>query len=144
MSVQTLLTPDEAEEFVRSSRTTWKVSATPSLQRHVLAMCDGWEACKLAFLVEDADTTACQARLLEVGGSAELWIFARDIAGADVEALHARAQAQCFEGLDGPRRAEFDALLAAYRAQRQQQVAGHQAEVGVADDAGVAPDAPAA
>jgi len=83
-----------------------------------------------------------QARVLAVGTAADMLQFAKVIPSADVEALHAAAQAKGFYGLDEQRRAEFDALLAEYRAQRQQQTA--QAEVEVTDDAGAWPEAPAA
>ena len=96
--------------------------------------------------VPGADIAAMQARELEIGSERRLYEFARDVSGADVEALYARALTL---GFNGPGRAEFDALLAAYRAQRQQQAAGHraqatQAELEIADDAGAAPDTPAA
>ncbi len=86
-----------------------------------------------------------QARVLAVGTAADMLQFAKVIPSADVEALQARAQALGFNGLDEQRHAEFDALLAAYRAQRQQQAAGHQVEVDVAEEgAGAAPEAPVA
>lgn len=85
-----------------------------------------------------------QARVLAVGTAADMLQFAKVIPSADVEALYAAAQAQGFNGwCNAQQRAEFDSLLAAYRAQRQQQTA--QADVDVDEEgAGAGSEAPAA
>ena len=105
-------------------------------------------SCDHAFLfardVRGADIPALQAHVLAKGGAKIAYLFAKHVRGADVEALHALSTSQQQRGLTRNERAGFDALLAEYRAQRQQQAVGHQADVDVDEEgAGAAPDAPA-
>ena len=95
--------------------------------------------------LSNADIMALQARVLELGvecrdGGFCAYSFAKSIPSADVELLYTHAQAQGFSCLDDQQCAEFDALLAAYRAQRQL-LAGQSNVVG---DAGAGPVAQAA
>ncbi len=114
-------------------------------QKRVLEFGTGFDAYFYAIKVPGADIAACQARVLAWGTPHDMFRFAMNIHSADVEALYAAAQAQGFNGwCNAQENAEFDARLAEYRAQRQQQAAGHQAEVEVTDDAGAGPEAPAA
>ena len=112
-------------------------------QKRVLEFGTGFDAYFYAIKVPGADIAACQARVLAWGTPHDMFRFAMNIHSADVEALYAAAQAQGFNGwCNAQENAEFDARLAEYRAQPRQQTA--QADVGVADDAGAAPEAPAA
>ena len=121
-----------------------------AIQSRILQECAIVRMIRFIRNVPGADIPAFQARVVEVDDVWGIYKFARDVSGADVEALYARALALGFEGKLSPssrKRAAleqaFEALLVEFRAQRQQLVAGHQAEVEVAADAGAGPEAPA-
>lgn len=59
-------------------------------QARVLEIGDGWECYWFARDVEGADIEALQARVLAVGNGWNCYCFARDIKGADIDALQAR------------------------------------------------------
>lgn len=98
-------------------------ASIPACQARVLAVGSAEDVCCFAALIPGADVPPLQARVLTVGAAFDLLQFAVFVRLANVETLYAHAQAQGFAGLDDDEIAEFDARLAKYRAQRQQELA---------------------